>query len=200
MSRPPRAKRGYRDLHPTRRVNGQYLCRFCSRPCPGRRTGWCSDACVREWKIQSDPGYARWEVFRRDHGVCAGCGVDTVAQVDDLVRRYRDVRVWHWETKGYARDPGVEVERRYAELLAELRALKVPPHRYFHRTSAGLWDADHIVPVAEGGGGCGLDNYRTLCLRCHYHETRKLKRRLSRRRSQRRGEPVSYVLFDDDEG
>ena len=30
-----------------------------------------------------------------------------------------------------------------------------------------LWDADHIVPVAEGGGECDLSNMRTLCLKCH---------------------------------
>ena len=29
-----------------------------------------------------------------------------------------------------------------------------------------LWDADHVVPVAEGGGQCDLSNMRTLCLRC----------------------------------
>ena len=30
-----------------------------------------------------------------------------------------------------------------------------------------LWQADHIIPVAEGGGLCGLENMRTLCTFCH---------------------------------
>lgn len=30
-----------------------------------------------------------------------------------------------------------------------------------------LWDADHVVPVARGGGECDLANMRTLCLKCH---------------------------------
>jgi 5-methylcytosine-specific restriction protein A len=30
-----------------------------------------------------------------------------------------------------------------------------------------LWDADHILPVADGGGECDLSNLRTLCLLCH---------------------------------
>ena len=25
----------------------------------------------------------------------------------------------------------------------------------------------HIIPVAEGGGACGLDNYELLCIQCH---------------------------------
>ncbi len=44
-----------------------------------------------------------------------------------------------------------------------------------------LWDADHILPVAEGGGECecDLENLRTLCLVCHRRETRALRRKLA---------------------
>jgi 5-methylcytosine-specific restriction endonuclease McrA len=47
-----------------------------------------------------------------------------------------------------------------------------------------LWDADHIVPVAEGGGECDLGNVRTLCLHCHRVVTATLRERLRRRREQ----------------
>jgi 5-methylcytosine-specific restriction endonuclease McrA len=47
-----------------------------------------------------------------------------------------------------------------------------------------LWDADHIVPVAEGGGACDLSNIRTLCLVCHREATRALRERLAVRRAQ----------------
>jgi hypothetical protein len=43
-----------------------------------------------------------------------------------------------------------------------------------------LWDADHILPVAEGGGECDLDNLRTLCLMCHREATAELRRRMRR--------------------
>lgn len=52
----------------------------------------------------------------------------------------------------------------------ELKALGFP--RDGHR-----WEADHILPVSEGGGECGLDNYRTLCIPCHRHATNELRRR-----------------------
>ena len=48
----------------------------------------------------------------------------------------------------------------------------------------GAWDADHIVPVVEGGGGCGLDGYRTLCKVCHKAETSALVRRRARTRTE----------------
>jgi hypothetical protein len=46
------------------------------------------------------------------------------------------------------------------------------------------WEADHIVPVSEGGGLCGLEGYRTLCKgagtnNCHGTETGKLRKRLN---------------------
>ena len=45
------------------------------------------------------------------------------------------------------------------------------------------WQADHILPVAEGGGCCSLDNFRTLCTPCHAKETAKLRRRLADRKN-----------------
>src|SRR5262249_38303914 len=38
-----------------------------------------------------------------------------------------------------------------------------------------LWDADHILPVAAGGGECDLSNMRTLCLKCHRARHRRGK-------------------------
>jgi hypothetical protein len=35
------------------------------------------------------------------------------------------------------------------------------------RAAKPRWEADHILPVADGGGECGLDNYRLLCRACH---------------------------------
>ena len=45
-----------------------------------------------------------------------------------------------------------------------------------------LWDADHIVPVVEGGGECDLANMRTLCLKCHGEATAALRERLLAKR------------------
>ncbi len=42
-----------------------------------------------------------------------------------------------------------------------------------------LWQADHIHPVAEGGGSCGLENIQTLCSSCHKRKTADQARRKS---------------------
>ncbi len=55
------------------------------------------------------------------------------------------------------------------------------------RRSAGsgdLWQADHIIPVVEGGGECGLDNLQTLCTACHKAETGALAARRAKSRSR----------------
>ncbi len=128
---------------------GRALCRWCSLEVPARRRTFCSPFCVHEWRLRSDPGYLREAVLKRDRGMCARCTVDTLAAYR-LLKRARGAR--------------------RAELLA------VWGLKRLGRKS--LWDADHILPVAEGGGECDLANLRTLCLQCHRLATAALRERL----------------------
>lgn len=49
-----------------------------------------------------------------------------------------------------------------------------------------VWEADHIIPVALGGGQCGLENYQTLCVQCHQEKTtREARERAERRQSEK---------------
>ena len=59
------------------------------------------------------------------------------------------------------------------------------------------WDMDHKTPVVEGGGECGLENLRTLCLWCHKRETKRLARRRARQRSGQAALFGDDVLDDD---
>jgi 5-methylcytosine-specific restriction enzyme A len=129
--------------------NGRCLCRWCSLEVPSGRFTFCSEWCVHEWKLRSSPAYLREQVLKRDRGVCALCRVDTRAAYGEMKR-----------ARGAKR----------TKLLAhwQLKSL----------TRKTLWDADHIVPVAEGGGECDLANLRTLCLLCHRQETLALRQRL----------------------
>ncbi len=125
-------------------------CRWCGAVVPPRRRTFCSAACVHEWKLRTDPGYLREQVFLRDKGVCAACGLDTEA------------------------------------LRKDKRKLDFNARRQFEKDWGGrrhLWDADHILPVVEGGGECDLANMRTLCLKCHHEVTAELQRRRTRRPS-----------------
>lgn len=52
------------------------LCRYCKldvKRYDSRKRTFCSDACIHEWKIRSNPAYAREEVWKRDKGVCTHC-------------------------------------------------------------------------------------------------------------------------------
>jgi 5-methylcytosine-specific restriction endonuclease McrA len=48
------------------------------------------------------------------------------------------------------------------------------------------FDMDHVVPVVEGGGVCGLENLRTLCRPCHRLETAALAKRRAEARKQQK--------------
>ena len=62
---------------------------------------------------------------------------------------------------------------RAATITAELRT---HDPGWVARYRKSRWQADHIIPVVRGGGQCGLENYRTLCIPCHKTVTAKLAR------------------------
>ena len=59
------------------------------------------------------------------------------------------------------------------------------------------WHADHIVPVCEGGGGCGLDNMRTLCVQHHKEVTKLLAARRAAARKAAKAAIHSGVPNED---
>ncbi len=62
-------------------------------------------------------------------------------------------------------------KRKLDEVVAEIKEkVDVSPRGGY---LPHLWEADHIVPVKDGGGCCGLENYRTLCRKCHWKRARK---------------------------
>ena len=129
--------------------NGRGICRWCGVEVPKGRRTFCGGSCVHEWRLRTDPGYLRDQVRARDRGICAICELDTIK----FFRRFQKLSA--------AKRRGLR------------RRLDIHPGR------RSFWDADHIQPVAEGGGECDLSNIRTLCLWCHHDETAKLQQRRS---------------------
>jgi 5-methylcytosine-specific restriction endonuclease McrA len=129
-------------------AHGRNLCRWCRNETPKGRRTFCSAACVHEWRLRTDAGYLREQVFQRDRGVCAQCRLDT-----EMLRR--DKRKLDYAARR-------KFEREW-EVAGQLRR--------------SLWDADPILPVCEGGGECDLSNIRTLCLKCHRQVTAALRAR-----------------------
>jgi 5-methylcytosine-specific restriction enzyme A len=136
-------------------ANGRGLCRWCGVEVSGRRRTFCSDPCVHEWRLRSSTSYLRDCVLERDRGVCAECGIDTLK-----LRR------------AVMRLPFAARMKRIRELIDAGN---------FTKGRKSWWEADHIIPVVEGGDS-SLDNIRTLCIACHRAETAALRKRRAARR------------------
>jgi 5-methylcytosine-specific restriction enzyme A len=175
--------------------NGRGLCRLCKVEVPKGRRTFCSDKCVHEWKLTSDPAYVRSQLWKRDKGICALCGTDTVALVKQIEQEFdlsfqRAGRSWWAGGRQW-----LAHEQRQA-LQARLEEYGISTDRWYSRRSwLGMWDADHVVPVSEGGGECGLDNFRTLCLKCHKAETKALAQRKKEERMKQQLKPINRRLF-----
>lgn len=119
--------------------NGRSLCRYCHEEVPKGRSSWCSKECYK----LGDWGAARHEVWKRDRGVCALCGLDC-HKLASVLRKAN--------------------HREKFEMLRDT-PLEWVAHRY-----GVLYEVDHILPKHLGGTH-DLDNLRTLCVPCHKRVT-----------------------------
>lgn len=165
--RPPRhgQVRGY-----PRDEDGWPLCRYCLTRCPSKRRTFCSDACVAEWTIRSNPATARLYVKGRDKGVCAGCGLDTTPLYEALAAARRALP--------YTPSRNPEAAAAYDALALPLRERGFASVRLSDALRPAqwvqegwFWQMDHIIPVEHGGGMTGLDGLQTLCTPCHKAKT-----------------------------
>ncbi len=185
--------------------NGRALCRGCGEEIPVGRRSWCSDACVDAHKIKTDPGYQATRVLARDHGICASCGLDCVALASELQTAHLDSRMSNIE-ETWCREVGWDPQTGHVRCRheacrrdeARIRCYEYMPVQeplQSRMVALGLrpcastlkrrlWEMDHVVPVVEGGGSCGIENLRTLCRACHRRETACLAKRraLARKR------------------
>lgn len=151
-------------------------CRWCGGPVKPPRRTWCSQACVDEYLIRNSPQHVRKLLFQRDSGVCVLCGTDT----ERLRRRCTPHRRLAWLKRRVRRVPDSVVNRLWWRAADDhTRAMNRGFPRYTH---VSWWQADHIVPVIEGGGQCRLDGYRTLCVPCHKRVTAELRVKLTAKR------------------
>ena len=112
----------------------------------------CSPECVHEILIRTSTNYLRTCVYKRDKAICSLCGVDT----KDIAKKAIDLV--GIDRESYLKENNISLKRKI----------------WIKKHGGGLWDADHIIPVVKGGGLCGLDNLRTLCIKCHKNETKIL--------------------------
>jgi 5-methylcytosine-specific restriction enzyme A len=131
---------------------GLTCCRWCGKGVKPPKRTMCSPECVHELKLRINGRYLRDCVYKRDRGICALCNIDTKKTASTANRLMGE------EKLKFLADNSISTKRKI----------------WVQKHGGGLWDADHIIPVKEGGGLCGLENIRTLCIKCHKAETKTL--------------------------
>jgi hypothetical protein len=141
-------------------------------------TACCGAECAAALRVLTQSGAARAQLRALERGACQLCGLDTLRLLHELralptaQERARRLRAHGWG------------ERRAAA------AADAP-------AEGQLWQADHALAVAEGGGEADLSAYRTLCDPCHLRETAALRGRLrdAQFASAAQGAPDIRTLF-----
>ena len=137
-----------------RNNQGFRQCRWCNGSViPPKRT-FCSAECVHQHRLRTQPRYLRQCCYDRDKGICSNCGIDT----KQTAKMARSFTTGSEELKGFLKQYNITIKRKI--------------HK--RKLGGGLWDADHINPVVQGGGLCGLENIQTLCIACHKIKTKNM--------------------------
>jgi hypothetical protein len=145
---------------PSKDEHGNRVCRFCRKPLA--RGVYCSEACHVETDVRCGWDYQR-HIRDRDHGICADCGIDTGELDAALWALLRKTKHGHRLFSSIARQ---------CDFVGGLQTTE-----QFH----------HILSVEDGGGCCGIENYVTVCIRCHKkrHATRDCRRGMKKARPVR---------------
>ncbi len=119
---------------------------------PGVSSTYCSRECVDQGRLKRGWGnQLRAQVFALEGGVCSLCGVDGHAMY----------------TRVLALEPAERLNALCNANWKLPRSAKALDRLLQNPREGDFWQADHILAVAEGGGSCGLENLRTLCVPCH---------------------------------
>lgn len=147
-------------------------CAYCggTMSAATRREGviatYCSRECTEQGRLKRGGMYSsnnvRQQVFALEGGVCQLCGVNAHSLYTRIVALEPSERL----------NTLCNASWKLPQSAKALERLLQKP------TEGDFWQADHIRAVAEGGGGCDISNFRTLCVPCHIGETGKLRGRL----------------------
>jgi hypothetical protein len=136
---------------------GLPCCRWCNKGVMKPRRTICSPECEHELRLRQSGRYMRDCTFKRDKGICSICNIDT-----KLIAKEAMLLVGS-DRNQFLINHNISIKRKI----------------WIRKHGGGLWDADHILAVKDGGGLCGLENIRTLCISCHKKITFSVKKKVN---------------------
>lgn len=143
---------------------------------------FCSSKCEKDMKAKASSGAARRQLMKRDRGICAMCNLDC----NRLIKRLQSIE------KGPENGSEKPIWKQQREQLLSRKEYQHFSSRLSKAMKEGIiekalsgkaWQADHIIPVFEGGGHCTITNLRTLCTACHKDVTAEQASKRKRERA-----------------
>lgn len=150
------------------------MCRWCDKETEKKNVTWHRE-CIKACALANDSAAQRSFCLKRDHGVCASCGVDTVALaherydrkgrngLDEWFIRREAERLFGWH---YTDEKRTWVNETLDQFIKE---------RGWSQDEIE-WQADHIKPIHLANGDPSFftgENLQTLCVKCHKEKSKR---------------------------
>jgi superfamily II DNA or RNA helicase len=132
---------------------------------------FCSSKCEKDMKVKASSGAARQQLMKRDRGICDICNLDCATLVKRLQSIEKNQEADSEEMPLWKQQRERLLSRKEYQVFASKLSSAMKESLIDRALSGKAWQADHIIPVFEGGGQCTITNLRTLCTACHREVT-----------------------------
>ena len=109
--------------------------------------------------------------MKRDRGICDICNLDCATLVKRLQSIEKNQEADSEEMPLWKQQRERLLSRKEYQVFASKLSSAMKESLIDRALSGKAWQADHIIPVFEGGGQCTITNLRTLCTACHREVT-----------------------------
>ncbi|OMJ24209.1 DNA annealing helicase and endonuclease ZRANB3 [Smittium culicis] len=148
------------------------LCRYCGKETDSNYQTFCDKVCVQEFQYRTRPEEVRTKLLERDAGICQICSFPA--------------HEWYKKISNSNYDQAIKLLDSLESELSPVWRKKTSIIRSFSNWEKNLitgaesckllnsgmfWESAHILDVQYGGGVCGLEGYRLLCVPCHDKES-----------------------------
>ncbi|OMJ16344.1 DNA annealing helicase and endonuclease ZRANB3 [Smittium culicis] len=148
------------------------LCRYCGKETNSSYQTFCDKFCVQEFQYRTRPEEVRTKLLDRDAGICQICSFPAHEWYKKISNCNYEQAIKLLDSLESELSPAWRKKTNIIRDFSNWEKNLITGEESCKLLNSGMfWESAHILDVQYGGGGCGLEGYRLLCVPCHDKES-----------------------------